>query len=241
VTTTQITLSVVSHLQNGLVNQLVEDIQRHCIDTVTLVLTQNVPDSVSLSVAGISSRHKILVNEKPRGYGANHNAAFVHCRTPFFCAANPDIRLPSNPFPALTQALVDERVGVVGPLVRDPDGMVEDSARRFPTAGIMLRKLFGGRRGPDYPVDKGAVEVDWIAGMFMLFRSDTYRAVGGFDEAYFLYYEDVDLCHRLRKTGKSVIYNPAAEVIHDARRASRRDPRLALHHLASVVRYLSRS
>jgi GT2 family glycosyltransferase len=89
-------------------------------------------------------------------------------------------------------------------------------------------------------VDKGAVEVDWIAGMFMLFRSDTYRALGGFDETYFLYYEDVDLCHRLRKTGKSVIYNPAAEIVHDARRASRKDPRLAYRHLCSALRYFSR-
>ncbi|MEX2016615.1 MAG: glycosyltransferase, partial [Candidatus Hydrogenedentales bacterium] len=154
---------------------------------------------------------------------------------------NPDIRLPANPFPALTRTLGDERVGVVGPVVRDPDGVVEDSARRFPTAGVVLRKLLGGEPGPDYPADRGAMEVDWIAGMFMLFRSDTYRALGGFDEAYFLYYEDVDICRRLRKRGKSAIYNPAAEVIHDARRASRRHPRFALHHLRSILRYFSRS
>ena len=90
VTTPQVTLSIVSHRQNRLVNQLVEDIQRHCSDTVTLVVTQNAPDSVSLSLSGVSSRYKIVVNENPRGYGANQNAAFVHCRTPFFCVANPD-------------------------------------------------------------------------------------------------------------------------------------------------------
>ena len=240
VTTPQITISIVSHRQNRLVNQLVEDVQRHCAGTIALVLTENVLDSIPLSISGISTRPKVIVNVQPKGYGANQNLAFVHCRTPFFCVANPDIRLPSNPFPALTQTLADEHVGVVGPVVQDPNGMVEDSARRFPTAGILLRKLFGGRRGPDYPVDKGAVEVDWIAGMFMLFRSDTYRALGGFDETYFLYYEDVDLCHRLRKAGKSVICNPAAEVTHDARRASRKDPRLAFHHLSSALRYFSR-
>lgn len=240
-TSPTITLSVVSHRQNAMVNQLLEDVERFCGGTVALVLTQNVPDPVPLATSGLSSRHEVIVNGKPKGYGANQNAAFARSRTPFFCIANPDIRLPSNPFPALTQTLVDERVGVVGPVVRDPKGMVEDSARRFPTAGIVLRKLLGGRPALDYPADRGPIEVDWIAGMFMLFRSDAYRALGGFDEAYFLYYEDVDLCHRLRKAGKTVVYNPAAEVVHDARRASRRDPRLALHHLASVVRYFSRS
>lgn len=237
----QVTLSIVSHRQNRLVNQLIEDVQRHCADTVALVITQNVADSVPLSISGILSPQRLVVNAQPKGYGANQNAAFAHCHTPFFCVANPDIRLPANPFPALTQTLADERVGAVGPVVRDPEGMIEDSARRFPTAGVLLRKLLGGGPGPDYPADRGPVEVDWIAGMFMLFRAEAYRAVSGFDEAYFLYYEDVDLCHRLWKAGKSVIYNPAAEIVHDARRGSRRSARLAYHHLASVLRYLSRS
>jgi GT2 family glycosyltransferase len=62
----------------------------------------------------------------------------------------------------------------------------------------------------------------------------------GFDEAYFLYYEDVDLCRRLRKRDYRVVYEPRAEVTHAARRASRRDLRLMRHHLASMLRYLSR-
>jgi N-acetylglucosaminyl-diphospho-decaprenol L-rhamnosyltransferase len=240
-TTPQVTLSVVSHGQNALANQLLEDIERHCGKTVALVLTQNVTDPLPLATSRLSSRHEVIVNGKPKGYGANQNAAFARCRTPFFCVANPDIRLRSNPFPVLLKTLKNERAGAAGPLVRSTADTVEDSARRFPTAGILLKKLFTSQRGPDYPVDKGPVEVDWIAGMFMLFRSDAFRAVSGFDEAYFLYYEDVDLCRRLRKIGKSVIYNPAAEVIHDARRASRGNPRLALHHLASIFRYFSRS
>jgi GT2 family glycosyltransferase len=76
-----------------------------------------------------------------------------------------------------------------------------------------------------------------MAGMFMLFRSELYRAVKGFNEAYFLYYEDADLCRRLHRAGKSVIYNPKAEIIHDARRASHTNPRLAFHHISSALRY----
>jgi hypothetical protein len=236
-----VTLSVVSHGQNALVNQLLGDVGRHCADTVALVLTQNAPDAVPLAAAGRLSGLEIVVNERPKGYGANHNAAFARCRTPFFCVANPDIRLPSNPFPPLLRALEGPGAGVVAPLVRSPSGKIEDSARRFPTAGVLLRKLLGDRPGPDYPADRGAIAVDWVAGMFMLFRSDSYRAVAGFDEAYFLYYEDVDLCRRLHQAGKSVIYHPGAEIVHDARRASRGNPRLALHHLASALRYFSRS
>jgi GT2 family glycosyltransferase len=234
-----ITLSVVSHGQNALVNQLIEDVQRVCAARVSLVLTQNVPDPVPLAAGNLSCPVEIIANRERKGFGANHNAAFQRCLTPYYCVCNPDIRLPSDVFPLLLQALADPRVAVAGPLVRSPAGSVEDSARYFPTAGALLRKALGKPPALDYPADQGPREVDWIGGMFMLFRSEHFRAVGGFDERYFLYYEDVDLCRRLHGAGKSVVYDPAAEVMHDARRASRRQLRLALHHLRSMLRFLS--
>jgi GT2 family glycosyltransferase len=153
---------------------------------------------------------------------------------------NPDIRLTADPFPSLISGFSEKNVAVAGPLVRNPAGTAEDSARRFPTAASLLRKIFLDKRAPDYPTNRGPLKVDWLAGMFMLFRSDAFRAAGGFDEAYFLYYEDVDICHRLHAGGATAVFEPRAEVVHDARRASRRNPRLALHHLASMLRYLRR-
>ncbi len=235
-----ITLSIVSHGQNALVNQLLEDVQRVCAGRVALVLTQNVPDAVLFATANLDCPAEVIVNPERKGFGANHNAAFAYCRTPYFCVANPDIRLPADPFATLISDFSGKTVAVAGPLVRNPAGAAEDSARRFPTAGSLLKKLFAEKREPDYPTDRGPLEVDWLAGMCMLFRSDAYRSVGGFDEAYFLYYEDVDICHRLRLSGAAVLFDPRAEVIHDARRASRREPRLALHHLASIFRFLRR-
>jgi GT2 family glycosyltransferase len=235
-----ITLSVVSHGQNALVNQLLGDIRKFCADRVALVLTENIPDATPLATSGLGCPVERIANNGIKGFGANHNAAFARCRTPYFCVVNPDIRLPVDPFPVLAAALGNEQIGVVGPLVRSPAGSVEDSARRFPTVVSLLKKIFVERRQPDYPVDCGPQEVDWVAGMFMLFRSDAYRAMGGFDEAYFLYYEDVDLCRRLHAAGRTVHYVPAAEVVHDAQRASRRNPQLALHHLSSALRFLSR-
>ena len=236
----EITLSVVSHLQNALVNGLLEDVRRVCADRVKLVLTENIRDPVPFATAGLPCPVEVIVNDRVKGFGANHNAAFGRCTTPWFCVCNPDIRLPSDPFAPLLAALADPRAAVAGPLVRSPAGAVEDSARRFPTAWSLLRKFIADRRETLYPIDRGPLKVDWVAGMFMLFRADAYRALGGFDESYFLYYEDVDLCRRLPAAGRSVIYQPASEVVHDARRASRRDPRLAMHHFKSILRFLSR-
>jgi N-acetylglucosaminyl-diphospho-decaprenol L-rhamnosyltransferase len=233
-----ITVSVVSHGQNRLANSLLADLDRLCSAYISIVATENVADRTPLALDALSCPHRRIVNAQPLGYGANHNAAFEYCRTPFYCVANPDVRLTVDPFPALLAALDMSRASAAGPMVRSPQGAVEDSARRSPTALSLLRKLFAGSRGPDYPVNRGPLEVDWVAGMFILFRTDAFRTIGGFDEAYFLYYEDVDLCRRLRRRGDCVIYEPSTEVIHDARRSSRHDWRLMRHHLRGIARYL---
>jgi GT2 family glycosyltransferase len=231
-----ITVSIVSHRQNALVNELLGDLWRHCGLSLRVVLTENVPGEVPFA-AGAA---EVIVNRSPKGFGANHNAAFRRCATDLFCIANPDIRIGSDPFPALCEALSDPAVAVVGPLVRSPAGTVEDSARRFPTVLSLARKAFAGQAGPDYRTDQGTTRVDWVAGMFMLFRSAAFRGAGGFDERFFMYYEDVDICRRLRAQGLATVFEPRASVVHDARRASRRDPRLMAIHGTSALRYLTR-
>jgi GT2 family glycosyltransferase len=233
-----ITLSVVSHAQNWLVNALLTDLAQLREHELAIVVTQNAPDRDALTAPPGA---EIIVNERPKGFGANHNAAFQRCRTPFFCVANPDVRLNMDPFPALLSALeAQAKAGVAGPQVCDPDGHTEDSARRFPTVLRLLRKLLLGARGPDYPAEGGPAAVDWVAGMFMLFRTEAFRAAGGFDERFFLYYEDVDICRRLGLLGFGALYVPEATVIHDARRESRRNPRRMAIHAASALRYLTR-
>ena len=234
-----VTVSIVSHAQNGLVNQLLGDLADIGRDLLQLIVTENTADPVPLKPPPMHTPLQRVVNERPLGFGANHNRAFARSCTPYFCVCNPDIRIKTDPFPVLEMHLSSSDVGVVAPLVRSPDGKVENNARRFPTAWSLLRKLAHRRDEPEYPADRGAIDVDWVGGMFMLFRAEVYRALTGFDEAYFLYYEDVDLCRRMRRAGFRAIYDPGVEVIHNARRGSRRDVRLMAHHLASMARYLT--
>jgi GT2 family glycosyltransferase len=153
---------------------------------------------------------------------------------------NPDVRLESDPFPALTRALADERVGVAAPVVLAPGGEIEDSARRYPTPLSVAKKAFARRPALDYAVGQQPFSPDWVGGMFMLFRREVFERAGGFDERYFLYYEDVDLCRRLAALGYRVELVPAARVVHHARRRSHgRDLRHALWHLASMLRYFT--
>jgi len=233
-------LSVVSHGQRRILVTLLDDLRRNVATPFRLVVTENIPeDHRDLPAAGYPFEVDVIRNERPQGFGANHNAALARVNSDLFCVLNPDLRILSDPFPALTGVLADPHVGVVAPSVTGPDLSPEDHARTFPSVFTLAAKAFGYRPHVVAPEGQAVYHPDWVAGMFMLFRSETLRALGGFDERYFLYYEDVDLCARLRDRGLDVAVCASASVIHEARRASRRDFRHAWWHLGSAARFLA--
>jgi len=233
-----ISISVVSHRQAALVTSLLSDLQACCPPSrIQVTLTVNVEESLPFRPADFAFDCTIIRNAAPKGFGANHNAASRRATGDFFCVLNPDIRLSSDPFPPLIAALRNEEVGAVTPLVVDPAGKTEDHAREFPRLASILKKAFLRATAPD--AGSGICSTpDWIAGMFMLFRTETFRRIGGFDERYLLYYEDVDLCARLRAAGQDIRVESAVQVVHHARRESHRNPRHFVWHLQSMLRFL---
>lgn len=232
-----IAVSVVSHGHGGMVGRLVAQLLA-CPEVCRIVVTLNIPESMPL---GDDPRIQIIVNPVQKGFGANHNAAFRHVREPLYCVLNPDIDLDGNPFAPLVACLRDTPAALVAPLIRAPDGQPEDNARYFPTPLALLAKALTGYDGRHVARQaEGAMSVEWVAGMFMLFRADAFRLLEGFDESYFLYYEDVDLCARAWKAGMKVLLCPKAAAFHDARRESHRNVKHLSWHLASMGRYLLR-
>jgi len=230
--------SVVSHGQMSLVVSLLEDIQVHCRGmALELILTLNVPESSVISPEKYTFPIKIIRNASPKGFGANHNQALEQSYGTYFCIVNPDIRFDSNPLPALLACFDQPKVGVVAPLVVAPDGTVEDSVRRVPTPATILQKIRGKSRGPDYLIQSETLMVDWVGGMFMLLPRTVFEALGGFDEGYFLYYEDVDLCVRLHLLGWQVAACPHSHVIHHAQRTSHRQLKYLRWHVSSMARF----
>jgi hypothetical protein len=229
-----VTVSIVSHGHGAMVRALVDQLGS-CPEVGQIILTRNVPEVTRFVADDLVS---VIENPTPKGFGANHNAAFLACRSPIFCVLNPDIQLVGNPFPSLLQQVVEGCGEIVAPLIVSPSGYIEDSARKFPTLSGLVKKL-AGRDDGRYPMDSGRELVfpDWVAGMFMLFRATDYARLGGFDERYFLYYEDVDICARAWRAGMKVVLCRAVSAIHDARRQSRRSLRHLRWHLASMARY----
>lgn len=240
-----ITLSIVSHGHSLLIHPLID--QLLVLDEVkAIIVTHNIVEAQP-----IIPRDRVFVidNPSPKGFGANHNAAFAFSRahgleSDYFCVLNPDISLEGNPFPALMNALQGPDTIMVGPQVVATNHHVEDSARYFPTLTSLLKKAIGlfVQRGPDIASAQSDLaeqsNPDWLAGMFMLFTTSGYQTLGGFDESYYLYYEDVDICARIWKSGKKLHYCSEVSVIHDARRASRKNLRFFKWHVTSLIRFM---
>lgn len=231
-----ISISVVSHGQFRLVKNLLDDLDRFCLGLdFELILTLNLPEQVE-----IDHYHypiTVIENLKSVGFGENHNAAFRVAKGDFFCVVNPDVRLTSNLFYDLMRFHLQNQPGISAPVVRSPNGEIEDSARSFPSPIAIVIKALRGRSLIKVRPIVLQNQPDWVAGMFMLFDTNEFKDVGGFDERYFLYYEDVDICARLRLKGRLVLVCPEVSVIHDAQRTSHRNLKYLRWHITSMLRF----
>lgn len=235
-----ISVSIVSHGQGAMIGPLLADLAGLCREhELECLLTLNIPEALPFDTGALPFPMKVMANHRPKGFAANHNQAFAASRGAYFCVMNPDIRLTADPFPRLLACLNDPAVALAAPSVLDPQGRIEDSARRFPSPLTIACKALRGCQGSDYGMNHGLVHPEWVGGMFMLFRREYFAAMRGFDERYFLYYEDVDLCCRLRLSGHDIVLDPAVQVVHHARRSSRRELRYLRWHLSSMLRYFT--
>jgi N-acetylglucosaminyl-diphospho-decaprenol L-rhamnosyltransferase len=225
-----ITASIVSHGQRSLVEHLLADLALLAPPVLRrVVLTLNTAEEPPASLARLVCEVIVLRNQWPLGFGANHNRAFVHCETPWFAVLNPDLRIPAEPFTLLLKAALPTDA-LLAPIIVEPDGSVADSARLVPTPMQLVRRHCG------WQAAVAAADFDWVAGMFLLLRSDAFRAVRGFDERYFMYCEDADLCLRLQSAGWTIRLVADARVVHEAQRASRRSLRHLRWHAGSLLR-----
>lgn len=241
----EMTLSIVSHGHGSLLERLLLDLAvLPSVARSKLIVTLNLADESFDAAAFAPLRIQVIRNVEPRGFGSNHNAAFRHCETPWFAVLNPDLRIPEDPFPVLFEAASRwPDVALLAPRVLGPSGVPEDAVRpNLTPASLMARRLLRRREplvvGGPARIGSGFY---WFAGMFMLLRAPAFRALGGFDERYFMYCEDYDLCARLYAAGYGLALEPQATVIHDAQRESHRSMKHLRWHLASLARVWSSS
>jgi GT2 family glycosyltransferase len=224
-----VTISIVSHGHGDWVERLLAQLcTLHGGHIQHVVLTHNLPsEPVATPTGGWPFRFTELFNTDPAGFGANHNRAFSHCSSGFFCVLNPDVELSDGSVWArLLECLQRPAVGCAYPLLLNPDGSPQENERELVTPLALLRR---------HLLKRPQRRVDWVSAAFWLVRTSAWRSLGGFDERYYMYCEDVDFCLRLQLAGWQLA---RAEVAagHNASWASRRlGPHLAWH-LRSIAR-----
>jgi N-acetylglucosaminyl-diphospho-decaprenol L-rhamnosyltransferase len=231
--TKPITVSLVSHGQFDMCVNLLSQLSQSCAQHIEQVfLVHNLPESRVLPQFHFPVRQ--IQNTQRLGFGANHNQVFAKVSTPYVLIVNPDIDLDPvqvDPFADLLLTLnSNNKIAVTAPVVLNPDGTVANSMR---AAYTPLEVLLQRR----HPHSVAPEKIVWFAGMFLLARVSALRQVRGFDEAYFMYCEDADLCVRLTKAGFAIKPTLTAKVIHSARRASHKDRTAATMHLRSALRF----
>ena len=190
-----------------------------------------------------------------RGFGAGNDLGIARARGRYVMILNPDIAL----FPGQIDDLVSfmdahPRAGVAGPRLLYPDGAAQESCRRFPSflMPVYRRTVLGHLPGPRRQLERFLMNdfdhaehrmVDWLMGACLIARRDVLEQLGGFDEKFFLYFEDLDLCRRCWDAGWQVWYVASASPVHYHQRLSAGDGVSALfkpaawQHLRSAVRY----
>ena len=182
------------------------------------------------------------------GYGTAVNRAVAQLDdADWMIVANPDVQWGPGSIDALLGAAVRwPRAGALGPLVRDPDGSVYPSARHLPS---LVRGSMHAVLGPFWKRNPWTAAyrqerfepterpVGWLSGSCLLVRRSAFSQIGGFDERYFMYMEDVDLGDRLGKAGWLSVYVPSAEVLHHKGHSTGHDPanHLAAHHTSTYL------
>ncbi|MFC6669715.1 glycosyltransferase [Marinobacterium aestuariivivens] len=220
---------------------------------VEIVIRDNKASIFLRELSATSSMH-YLAASSPMGFGANNNAVFEYCRSKlgmqsgdYFCLHNPDLIIaPDVLLEAVNTAEQHAARLVTINLFQDSDLTRPDfNIKRFPSLLDFARGFLLGSNPAAY--DKTTIDeptqVDWASGAFLLFKAELYQQLHGFDERFFMYLEDVDICRRARdQLGEPVLYLPHLKAVHLCRQANKR---LFSRHfywfMVSMLKYFLRS
>lgn len=212
----------------------VRDLLRECLrsveegrgelDVEVILVDSASADGSAEMVAAEFPWVKLIARADNVGFPRGNNIGLAEARGRYLLLLNPDTRVIGDALSIMVNYLENHRdIGALGPQLLNTDGSVQSSRRRFPTLatgffeGTWLEGLAPGvlRRyyALDLPYDATA-DVDWLNGACIMVPCRVYEEIGGMDEAYFMYSEELDWCRRIKTAGRRVVYHPEAQVLH---------------------------
>jgi N-acetylglucosaminyl-diphospho-decaprenol L-rhamnosyltransferase len=222
---------------------------------LAVVIADNNSDDIEVT-RELSAEFNATVLElgSNRGYGAAINAAVADLdeKIEFVLVCNPDVSIyPGAISEMVAAATADASIGSVGPKILNGDGSQYPSARNLPSLKTGIGHAVFARVWPSNPWStryraesanpNEPRDVGWLSGSCVLVRRSAFDALGGFDDGFFMYFEDVDLGHRLHRGGWTNHFHPAAVVVHTGAHSTSTDSaRMLRAHHDSAYRYLSK-
>jgi N-acetylglucosaminyl-diphospho-decaprenol L-rhamnosyltransferase len=227
----------------------------HEAGSVEVVVIDNAShDGSALAAVAAHPWARLIENATNEYLSPAWNLGAHETEAPFLLFLNPDTEWWAGAPADLVEVVRRHpRTGIVGPMIRDPDGRAYASGRRFPSVLDAIGHAFVSPFTRDNPWTRRYEmdgwdrtterAVDWVSGACMLMPREAFEAVGGFDEGFPLYAEELDVATRLHAAGWSVRFTPAAEVLHEvgvSTGGDRRPHRLVVMHSSSLYRYYSK-
>ncbi|QRX81017.1 hypothetical protein [Glaciimonas sp. PAMC28666] len=239
-------ISIVSHGHSRYIEELIRDISRINRDDIEVILTLNLQEEFKINFTRLPFAIRVIQNITPKGFAANHNAAYALSTGKNFVILNPDIKLVDDPFDELLHLQKKMPDNIYAPIILNGRYQVEESARNFPSPYLLCRKLIGQLcNSPLTPevliANDDAIMPDWVAGMFIMIPRDIFLKLSGLNEKYYMYYEDVDLCARARLAKCKILVCKRAKVIHEAQHDSHKKLRYLIWHVGSAFRFFTSS
>ncbi|HIF9122708.1 TPA: glycosyltransferase family 2 protein [Photobacterium damselae] len=240
-------IAVISHGHADLIRKI------NCLDKLSddfnIIIKSNIPGEDFAFLNNHSNIYHID-NDFNLGFGSNNNYIFNYCMSnlnmkddDFFYIVNPDVYIGTSELHKLESLMIVNKVKLAAiNLFKDKDFSIYDnSVRKFPTIKQFVSSFLGFGNGS--VIDKSkvnkSINVDWAAGSFLAFSVEHYKKLKGFNELYFMYCEDIDICYRSYMLGCRVIYYPEVKALHYAKHANRKLFSKHLYwHVCSVIRFL---
>ncbi|MEN8241265.1 MAG: glycosyltransferase, partial [Chloroflexota bacterium] len=204
-----------------------------------LIIVENIPDTPIDIPSDFPLPIKFYNNKIQKGLSSNLNWAFEFAQGEYFRTLNPDVIFPDNVFIPLIKKMETDSIDIIGPLIVDHDDNIQDSFRSLSKFYTRIVGFTGKRLNVVLPKNTKIIYPDWLAGIFLMMRSKTFRELNGFNEKYFLYFEDVDFSCRAKLNGNSIAVDAETHIIHDAQRKSRKNLRFFFMHVKSALTFFT--
>lgn len=211
----------------------------HDVIVVDNASTDGSPDRIKELFPSIT----LLRMPQNRGFGAANNAGAKAAGGDFLFFLNNDTVITQDPVTPLMELLQhDPQCGIAAPLLYNMDGSYQVSFGEFPSpaAEARMRRISKDAAQQHLMEPRGTDKSvrDWVSGAAFMMRASDFSSIGGFDERFFMYFEDVDLCRRVRNRGMQCLLVPAARLIHlGGKSYGKKDDRIALTYRRSQLRY----